>query len=44
MVVGVCTQAWAKAEFSPEKEFLADAAKVPGVSTIETQTITSEEL
>merc|ERR1711998_456043 len=35
---------WEKGGFVPEAEFLADAAKVAGVSTIETQCYTFEEL
>ena len=38
------TKEWSKGGFAPEKAFLADAAKVSGVTAIETQTMTSEEL
>ena len=37
-------QDWEKANFAPEKDFLADAIKVPSVTAIETQTMTSEEM
>merc|ERR1712137_1081654 len=35
---------WEKNEFAPEKAFLADAAKIAGVTQIETQPMTFEEL
>ena len=38
------TKEWSKGGFAPEKAFLADAAKVSGVTAIETQTMTSEKL
>ena len=45
MFLDVCpTKDWSKTEFAPEKAFLADAEKVSGVTAIETQTMTSEEL
>ena len=37
-------QDWEKVNFAPEKDFLADAIKVPSVTAIETQTMTSEEM
>ena len=32
--------AWEGAEFAPEKEFLEEAAKIEGITTVETQTYT----
>ena len=35
---------WAEGEFSPEKEFLGKLEKIDGVSGVETQTYTLEEM
>jgi cytochrome c5 len=36
--------AWEKAEFAPEKEFLEKLGKIAGISAVETQTYTFEEV